>query len=132
MPVIFGEMVDDTALLGVKIAAAEIFSTDFLACRGLHKRRAAEKDRALVAHDHALVAHRRDVSASGCAAAHHAGDLGNSLGAHLRLVEEDASEMIAIGEDFGLVGQIRSAAVHQVDAWQAVLLGNLLGPKMLL
>jgi hypothetical protein len=34
--------------------------------------------------------------------------------------------MIAVGEDFGLMRQVRAAAVDQVDARQMVLLGNLL------
>ena len=48
---------------------------DDLAGGGLHQRRAAEEDRALVADDHGLVAHRRDVGAAGGARAHHRGDL---------------------------------------------------------
>jgi hypothetical protein len=42
--------------------------------------------------------------------------------AHLRLVEEDSAEMVAVGEDLGLVRQVRSAAVDQIDARQPVLL----------
>ena len=52
--------------------------------------------------------------------------------AHLRLVEEDAAEMIAVGEDLGLVRQVRAAAVDQIDARQAVLLGDLLRAEVLL
>ena len=40
--------------------------------------------------------------------------------------------MIAVGKDFGLMGQIGAAAVHQIEAGQAVLLGDFLGPQMLL
>ena len=52
--------------------------------------------------------------------------------AHLRLVEEDAAEMVAVGEDLGLVRQVRAAAVDQIDARQPVLLGDLLRAQMLL
>jgi hypothetical protein len=38
----------------------------------------------------------------------------------LRLVVEDAAEMLAIGEDFGLIGQVGPAAVHQIEAGQVV------------
>ncbi len=41
--------------------------------------------------------------------------------AHLRLVEEDAAEMVAVGEDLGLVRQVGAAAVDQIDARQPVL-----------
>ena len=54
------------------------------------------------------------------------------FGAHLRLVEEDAAEMVAVGEDLGLVRQVRAAAVDQIDARQPVLLGDLLRAQMLL
>ncbi len=52
--------------------------------------------------------------------------------AHLRLVEEDAAEMVAVGEDLGLVRQVRAAAVDQIDARQPVRLGDLLRAEMLL
>ena len=132
MLVILGEMVDDAALLRVEVAAAEVLGADLLARRRLHQRRAAEEDRALVADDHALVAHRGHVGAAGGAAAHHAGDLGDALRAHLRLVEEDAAEMVAVGEDLGLVRQVGAAAVDQIDARQPVLLGDLLRAQVLL
>ena len=40
--------------------------------------------------------------------------------------------MIAVGEDLGLVRQVRSAAVDQIDAGEAVLLGDLLRAQVLL
>ena len=52
--------------------------------------------------------------------------------AHLRLVEEDAAEMVAVGEHLGLVRQVGAAAVDQIDARQAVRLGDLLRAQMLL
>ena len=52
--------------------------------------------------------------------------------AHLRLVEEDAAEMIAVGKDLGLVRQVRAAAVDQIDARQAVRFGDLLRAEMFL
>src|SRR3546814_17881766 len=76
------------------LPAAEIFGADLLARRRLHQRRAGEEDRALIPDDDGLVAHRGDVSAPRGAASHHAGDLRDALGAHIRLIEEDASEKI--------------------------------------
>ena len=52
--------------------------------------------------------------------------------AHLRLVEEDAAEMVAVGEDLGLVRQVRAAAVDQIDARQPVLERDLLRAQVLL
>ena len=62
--VVVGEMIGDTGDLGVQISAAEILGRyDFPSCR-LHQRRTAEKDGALVANDHRLVTHRRNVGAA--------------------------------------------------------------------
>ena len=132
MLVILGKMVDNARLAGVQVAAAQILSRNLLARRRLDQRRAGEEDRALVADDDALIAHRGDIGAAGGAAAHHAGDLGDALGAHLRRVEEDAAEMVAVGEHLGLMRQVGAAAVDQIDARQPVLLGDLLRAQMLL
>lgn len=45
---------------------------------------------------------------------------------HVRLVEEDSAEVFFVGENFGLLGEERSAAVDHVDARQPVLTGNFL------
>src|SRR5690606_24210319 len=63
---------------------------------------------------------------------HHHGDLGDALGRHVGLVVEDAAEMLAVGKDFILVGQVGAARVHQVNAGQAILLCNLLRPQVFL
>ena len=57
---------------------------------------------------------------------------GMPRGRHPRLVEEDAAEVIAVGEDLGLQRQERAAGVHQVDARQAVLERDLLRAQVLL
>ncbi len=105
---------------------------DDLAGRGLHERRAREEDRALVADDDRLVAHRRHVRAAGRARAHHDGDLRDPLRAHVGLVEEDAAEVVAVREDVVLQRQERAAGVDEVDARQMVLLGDLLRAQVLL
>ncbi len=119
--VVLGEVVDDAGGAGVHVAAAELLGGDDLAGRGLHQRRAAEEDRALVAHDHGLVRHRRDVGAAGGAGAHHAGDLRDALRGQVGLVEEDPAEVLAVGEHLVLHRQERAAGVDEVDARQPVL-----------
>src|SRR5574337_1293378 len=49
-----------------------------------------------------------------------------------RLVVEDAAEVLAVGKDLVLVGQVRAARVDQVDARQPVLRRDLLRPQVLL
>ena len=113
------------------IRAAEVFGRNFLTGRGLYQRGAAEEDGALLAHDDGFIGHGRDISAARCATAHDGGDLGDTLRAHLSLVVEDAAEMFAVGEDFGLVGQVRAAAVDEVDARQMVFHRHFLCPQVL-
>ena len=114
------------------VAAAELLGGDDLAGRGLHQRRAAEEDRALVADDDALVRHRRDVGAAGGAGAHHAGDLRDALGREVGLVEEDPAEVLPVGEDVVLHRQERAAGVDEVDARQPVVGGDGLRAEVLL
>ena len=130
--VVLGEVVDDAGAARVQLSPAELLGGDDLADRGLHERRSAEEDRALVAHDHRLVAHRRHVGAAGGARAEHRGDLRDALGRHPRLVEEDAPEVVAIGEDLVLHRQERAAGVDEVDAGKPVLERDLLRAQVLL
>ena len=114
----------------VHIGTAQILGRDNLARRRLHQRRAAQKDRALFAHNNRLVRHRRHIGSARRTGAHHHSDLGNALRRHVGLVVEDATEMLAIGENIRLMGQVRAATVHEVHAGQTVLHGDFLRPQM--
>src|SRR5438132_1231353 len=87
-----------------KCAPARLLGGALLAGGGLYERRPADENRAGAAHDHRLVAHRRHVGAAGGARAHHDRDLGDPLGRQVRLVVENAPEVLAVGEDLGLQG----------------------------
>ena len=114
------------------VAAAEVLGRDDLTGRGLHQRRAAEEDRALVAHDDRLVRHRRHVGPAGRARAHHARDLRDALRREVGLVEEDPAEVLAVGEHLVLHRQERAAGVDEVEARQVVLRRDGLRPQVLL
>ncbi len=114
------------------VAAAERFRVHDFARRGLHQRRAAEKDRALVADDDRLVRHRGHIRAARRAAAHHDGDLRNRARGHLRLVVEDAAEVFLVGEDFVLQRQEGAAGVDEVHAGQGVFERHFLRAQVLL
>ena len=105
---------------------------DLLAGRRFHERRPAQEDRAGALHDDGLVRHRRHVRAARGARAHHDRHLRNAVGRHARLVEEDAPEVVAIGEHLGLERQERAAGVDEVDARQAIVERDLLRPHVLL
>ena len=49
-----------------------------------------------------------------------------------RLVVEDAAEMLAVGEDLGLVRQVGAAGIDEIDAGQPVLARDLLRAQVLL
>ena len=108
MFIVLGEVVGDARAAGVYVGAAELFRRYFFARGGLDEGRAAEEDRTRPLYYDDLVAHRRDVRPSCRATAHHGGDLGYALRAHLRLVVEDAPEVLAVGEDFVLQRQKRA------------------------
>ena len=76
--------------------------------------------------------HRRDVRPAGRARTEHGGDLGDAPRRQLRLVVEDATEVLAVGEHVVPRGDEGTAGVDQVDARQPVLGSHLLGPQVLL
>ena len=130
--VVFGIIIGDAGFFRVHVGAAELFGGDHFAGRRFHQRRAAEKDRALVAHDDGLVRHRRHIGAARRARAHHHRDLGDAGRRQRRLIVEDAAEMLAVGKHVGLVRQVGAAGIDQIDARQPVLARDLLGAQMLL
>ena len=132
MAVIRRIMVGDAALARMHVRAAQLLGGHDLAGRRLHQRRSAEEDRALVAHDDRLVRHRRHIGPARRARAHHRRDLRDAGRRHVGLVEEDAPEMLAVGEDVGLIGQVRPARIDQIETRQVVLAGDLLRPQVLL
>ena len=110
---------------------AQLLGADLLAGGRLHQRRAAQEDGAGAVDDDGLVAHGRHVGAAGGAAAHDRGQLGDPAGGEDGLVVEDPAEMLPVREHLGLQGQEGAAAVHQVEAGQPVLQGDLLGAQVL-
>ncbi len=110
--VVCGEVVGDTGKARMDIRAAEVLGAHDFSGRSLHERRPAEEDRALLADDDSLIAHGRHISPAGRAGSHHGRNLRDAGGGHARLVEEDATEMLAIREDFVLVRKVCPARVH--------------------
>lgn len=71
---------------------------------------------ALLVDDDGFVGHGGHVGAAGGAGTHDDGDLGDSFGGHAGLVVEDAAEVVAVGEDVGLMREVGAAGVDHVDA----------------
>ena len=132
LQIVVGHVVGHAGDARVHIGAAQFLGRHHFTGGRLHQRWATEEDRALFAHDHGLIAHRRHIGTTGGTAAHHAGDLRNALRGQVGLVVEDAAEMIAVREDFVLQRQEGATGIDQVDARQVVLLGNLLRAQVLL
>jgi predicted permease len=119
-------VVGHAGLPRVHVGATELLRGHVLPGRGLHERRAADENRAGALDDDRLVAHRGHVGAACGARAHHRGDLRDALSGEPRLVVEDPAEVVAVWEDLVLERQEGPAGVHQVDARQVVLFGDLL------
>jgi len=130
--VVLRQVVGDPGRSGVQFAATQLLGGDDLARGRFHQRRAAQEDRALVAHDHGLVAHRRHVGAARGARPEHGRHLGDAGRRQAGLVVEDAAEVVSVGEDLVLLGEERAAGVDQVDAGEAVVERDLLRPEVLL
>jgi len=116
----------------VQVTATQLLSRHDLAGGRPHERRPAEEDRPLAADDDVLVAHRRHVGAAGCARAEHGGQLRHPARGQLRLVVEDAAEVVPVGEDLVLHRQEGAAGVDEVEAGQPVVQRHLLRPQVLL
>ena len=132
VPVVGGEVVDHARGPRVQVAAAEVLCGHHLAGRSLHQWRTAQEDRALVLDDDRLVGHCRDVGAAGGARAHHDCHLRDVGARQVGLVEEDATEVLAVREHLVLPGEERAARIHEVDARQVVVGRHLLGAQVLL
>ena len=131
MRIVVGEVIDHAGLPCVHVATSEGLRIDAFARGGLHQRRAPEEDRALFAHDDRLVAHRRDVRATCRTRTHHHGQLRNPARRHLRLVVENAAEVLAVGKDVVLPRQERAARIDEVDAGQTILERHFLRAQVL-
>ncbi len=131
MGIVLGEMIGDAGMAAVDVGAAELFRRDHLARCRFDERRSAQKDRALVADDDALVRHRRHISAARRARSHHDRDLRNALRRHLGLIVEDAAEVALVGKDVVLLRQECAAGIDHVDARQAILARDVLRTKVL-
>lgn len=114
--VVDGQVVSHAGHRGVHLAAAEFLGAHDLAGGGFDEGRAGKEDVALFADNDGLVGHGGDVGASRGARAHDDGNLGDSLRRHACLVVEDAAKVLAVGEDVGLVREVGTARVDQVDA----------------
>ncbi len=131
MGIVVGQVIDHARLPGMHVAAAQRLSVHALTGRGLHQRRAAEKNGALLAHDDRLVAHCGNVGTACGARTHHHRELRYSESRHLRLVVEDPAEVLAIRKHLVLERQERAARIHQVDTGQAILECHILRAQVL-
>eukprot|EP00123_Amoebidium_parasiticum_P022540 comp8961_c0_seq1/m.4156 comp8961_c0_seq1/g.4156 ORF comp8961_c0_seq1/g.4156 comp8961_c0_seq1/m.4156 type:complete len:320 (+) comp8961_c0_seq1:1447-2406(+) len=126
------KMVRHTALAGVQVTATQVLSTDDLTGGSTHQGGTGEENCALVADNDGLIGHGRHIGTTSSTRAHHYGNLWDAGSRHGSLVVENTTKVVPVGEHIGLVGQVGTARVHEVDAGQVVLHGHLLGPQVLL
>jgi hypothetical protein len=73
-----------------------------------------------------VVAHHREISATGDAHAHDGGDLRDAQGRHDRIVAEDAAKIVGVGEDVFLQRKEDSGGVDEVNRRDAIFDGDVL------
>ena len=130
MTVVLCVVIGDAGLARMHVSTAEFFRRNHLARGGLHQWRSAEKNRALIANDNALIRHCRHIGSPGSAGAHYDRDLWDPQGGHLCLIVEDTPKMPFVREDLILHRQEGAAGIDHVDARQIILPRDILGPKM--
>ena len=132
MLVVEGEVVGDAAGGGVQVGATQLLGTHLLARGRLNQRWPAQEDGARAPHDDRLIGHGRHICSTGGRAAHHQSDLRDPSRGELRLVVKDSAEVLTVREDLVLERQEGTSGVDEIEARQAVLERDLLGPKVLL
>ena len=132
MQIVLRQMVRHARQPRVHITTPQIFRADHLAGGCFYQRRAAEENGSLVFDDDGFIAHGRHIRAACGAGSHHHRDLRYALGGHIGLIEEDATEVIAIRKHFILIRQVRTTGVHQINTRQIILLRDFLRTQMLL
>src|SRR3546814_10390028 len=113
-------MIVQSSMPAVRLGASQLLSRNLLTCRGFHQRRAGKEDRSLIAHNHGLVRHGRNIRPASSAASHDASDLENALCAHLRLIVADTDEMPAVRKKLCLIRQVRPSRINQKTIWQPI------------
>ena len=123
--------VDSAGDLRVHRRAPQFFGGVFLADGGFDQRRAGEKKAAAFGHQH-VIRHHWQIRAARHAHAHNGGDLRDAHSGHARVVAEDATEVILVGEDILLQRQEDAGGVDKVKRRDAVLHGDVLRAQHLL
>ena len=126
------QMVAPAGMLRVDIGPAQVLHRNRLADRGFHHRRTGQKGIGqLLDHDR-FGGEVDDVGAARGVPAGGEGVLLDPLGRHPAHVVEHRPEMAVVGEAADLERQVDAAGIGDVDAGKAALLGDRLGPHVLL
>ena len=111
--------INRSADLGVHLRAAEFFGCGFLPDGGLDQRRGGEEKPASFGHQN-VIAHYRQIRASGNTHAHDRGDLRNAHRAHHGVIAEYAAKVVGIGEYVFLQRQKNAGGIDEIQNGNAV------------
>ena len=130
--IVLGKVVGNPGYLRMDVRSPKLLRGHFLACCRFDERWAAKKNRPGALDDDGFVGHRRHVRATGRAGSHHDGDLRNTFCRQPCLIEENPSEVLAVGKHIGLQREKGSARIDEINTRQPVLERDLLRAEMLL
>ena len=122
--VVLGEVVAHAGEARVHLRAAQRLVVHLLARRHLHQRWPAEEDLRLPLDQDGVVREAGDIGAASGGVAEDERDLRDARRRHARLVGEGAPA--EVGEELGLIEQVRARRLDEIDAGQAVARGDLL------
>src|SRR5262249_29655562 len=114
------------------IASTQILGADDLADCGFYQGRSSQKYRPLIPYDDRFIAHRGHVGATCSTGTHDHRNLRDAPSRKISLIVKDSAKVIAIGEHFVLVREIRAARIDQINTRQEVLFGYFLCAQVLL
>jgi hypothetical protein len=103
-----GEVVRHSRRPAMQRGAPEVLRRNHLPGCRLHQGRPPQENGPVALDNNCFVSHGGDICPPRGAAPEDERDLGDVAFGHLRLVVEDASEMVAVREDVRLAGQVRA------------------------
>ena len=132
MVIVISQVIGDARVLCVNLGSPKVFRADRLTCCCFNQRRPSEKNSPLVSDDDRFIRHRGHIGTAGCAGTHHNSNLRDASSRHIGLVEKTPAKVISIGEYLILQWQKGAPGIDQVNTWQTISLGYVLGAKVFL
>lgn len=113
--IVHGKVISNAGSGGVHLSTTKVLLRDDLSGGSLHQRWASKENVTLLSNNDRLVRHCWNVCTASGTWSHHNSDLWDALRRHARLIVEDAPKVVAVWEDIGLMRQVGTTRIDEVD-----------------